>query len=139
MMRSLTDRQAQVLDAVARMMRERGCCPTIREIGERVGLRSSCTVQRHLEALERKGYLRRVPGKARRIELIGDWSDANSVRVVGGMLSSFRAGNRVQIEGARYPLGKALGDALPTDGHVVEFDRLGMADEDSGGVRSGRL
>ena len=69
-------------------------------------------------------------------------SDANSVRVVGGMLSSFRASNRIQIEGARYPLGKALGDVLPTDGHVMEFDllrRLRMVDEDNGGVRSGRL
>ena len=141
-MRALTGRQSDVLHAIADMRRDSGCCPTVREIGERLGLRSTCTVHRHLEALERKGYLRRVPGKARHIELIGDWSDANSVRVLGGMLSSFRTGNRIQIQGARYPLGKALEDALPRDGHVIEFDllrRLGMADEDNGRVRSGRL
>jgi len=66
-----------VLQTLADMMQESGYCPTVREIGHRLGIRSSCTVQRHLDALERKGYLRRAPGKARRIRLLGQWADPN--------------------------------------------------------------
>jgi repressor LexA len=69
-MDKLTTRQRQVLSAIYDIVRKTGLPPTVREIGQRVGLRSSCTVQRHLEALERKGYLRRSPTKARAIEII---------------------------------------------------------------------
>jgi len=67
----MTPRQQQVLATIHDIMRETGLPPTVREIGQRVGLRSSCTVQRHLEALERKGYIRRSPTKARTIEIVG--------------------------------------------------------------------
>jgi repressor LexA len=69
-MRGITERQRKVLEGIHHISRERGYPPTVREIGERLGLRSSCTVQRHLEALERKGYIKRSPAKARSIEII---------------------------------------------------------------------
>jgi repressor LexA len=69
-MRGITERQRKVLEGIHHISRERGYPPTVREIGERLGLRSSCTVQRHLEALERKGYIKRSPTKARSIEII---------------------------------------------------------------------
>jgi len=69
-MQRITDRQRQVLEGIHQIARERGYPPTVREIGERLGLRSSCTVQRHLEALERKGYIKRRPTKARSVEII---------------------------------------------------------------------
>ena len=133
-MKPLSKRQSEVLDIIAAMTRESGCSPTIRELGERLGLRSTCTVQRYLEVLERKGYLRRLPGKARRITLLGDWSSANTVHVIGGQISSFRDRNYVRIEGAKY--------RSKDDGHLMEFDllrRLGMADEENGRVFAGRL
>jgi len=69
-MRGITDRQRKVLKGIHEIAQERGYPPTVREIGERLGLRSSCTVQRHLEALERKGYIKRSPAKARSIEIV---------------------------------------------------------------------
>jgi repressor LexA len=69
-MQGLTDRQRQVLEGVTKIMREKGYPPTVREIGDLLGLRSSCTVQRHLEALERKGYLKRDRTKARSLEIL---------------------------------------------------------------------
>ncbi len=69
-MRGITKRQRQVLETIHEIMKEKGVPPTVREIGERLGLRSSCTVQRHLEALERKGFLRRDRTKARSMEII---------------------------------------------------------------------
>jgi repressor LexA len=69
-MRCITERQKKVLEGIHQIGRERGYPPTVREIGERLGLRSSCTVQRHLEALERKGYIKRSPTKARSIEIV---------------------------------------------------------------------
>ncbi len=69
-MRGITDRQRKVLEGIHHIAREKGYPPTVREIGERLGLRSSCTVQRHLEALERKGFIKRSPTKARSIEIV---------------------------------------------------------------------
>ncbi len=69
-MQGLTGRQRQVLEGVTKIMREKGYPPTVREIGDLLGLRSSCTVQRHLEALERKGYLKRDRTKARSLEVL---------------------------------------------------------------------
>ncbi len=69
-MQKLTGRQQEVLEGIYRIAQEKGYPPTVREIGNLLGLRSSCTVQRHLEALERKGYLKRDRTKARSIEIL---------------------------------------------------------------------
>jgi repressor LexA len=69
-MQRITERQRQVLEGIHQIVNEKGYPPTVREIGERLGLRSSCTVQRHLEALERKGYIKRDRAKARSVEIV---------------------------------------------------------------------
>lgn len=69
---SLTTRQKQILEFIRRQIRERGYPPSVREIGEAVGLRSSSTVHGHLARLEEKGYLRRDPTKPRAIEVLDD-------------------------------------------------------------------
>jgi len=69
-MRRLTGRQQEVLKGIHEIIGETGYPPTVREIGERLGLRSTCTVQRHLEALERKGYIKRNKTKARSMEIV---------------------------------------------------------------------
>ena len=69
-MQQLTGRQRQVLEGVHKIMGQKGYPPTVREIGELLGLRSSCTVQRHLEALERKGYVKRDRTKARSLGIV---------------------------------------------------------------------
>jgi repressor LexA len=68
-MTDLTPRQRQVLEFIDAEVRERGYPPSVREIGEAVGLSSSSTVHAHLAALEEKGFLRRDPTKPRAIEI----------------------------------------------------------------------
>lgn len=68
-MTDLTPRQRQVLEFVDSEVRHRGYPPSVREIGEAVGLSSSSTVHAHLAALQDKGYLRRDPTKPRAIEI----------------------------------------------------------------------
>ncbi len=68
-MSDLTPRQRQVLEFIDADVRRRGYPPSVREIGEAVGLSSSSTVHAHLAALEEKGYLRRDPTKPRAIEI----------------------------------------------------------------------
>jgi len=68
-MTDLTPRQRQVLEFVDAEVRRRGYPPSVREIGEAVGLSSSSTVHAHLAALQDKGYLTRDPTKPRAIEV----------------------------------------------------------------------
>lgn len=58
-MSDLTDIQTRILVAITELTEENRCPPSVREIGEYVGLRSPCTVHRHLNTLEDKGYLQR--------------------------------------------------------------------------------
>src|ERR1700736_5896747 len=63
--RATTDKQQRILDVIRQFTSDRGFPPSVREIGERVGLSSSSTVQSHLKTLERRGLLRRDPTKPR--------------------------------------------------------------------------
>lgn len=65
----LTGKRREILDFIAAHQRERGYPPSVREIGEAVGLTSSSTVHTHLTTLQRQGYLRRDPTKPRAIEV----------------------------------------------------------------------
>jgi repressor LexA len=67
----LTERQQQIWNFLIEYVDAHGYPPTVREIGERVGLASPSTVHAHLANLERAGLLRRDPTKPRALELIG--------------------------------------------------------------------
>jgi repressor LexA len=67
----LTGRQQEIYDYLSEYVRERGYPPTVREIGEAVGLASPSTVHAHLANLERAGLLKRDPTKPRALELVG--------------------------------------------------------------------
>lgn len=69
-MQGLTKRQAQTLDYIRQSIEERGYPPTLREIGEFMGIRSTNGVNDHLRALERKGYLSREDMKSRALRLV---------------------------------------------------------------------
>lgn len=75
----LTGKRRQILDFIADQLRERGYPPSVREIGEAVGLTSSSTVHAHLATLQRQGYLRRDPTKPRAIEVRYDPSSGAAV------------------------------------------------------------
>jgi repressor LexA len=75
-MEKVTGRQRRILDFIRETVRARGYPPTVREIGEAVGLTSSSSVHAQLSNLERQGLLRRDPSKPRAMEL----SDARGTR-----------------------------------------------------------
>jgi repressor LexA len=66
----LTGRQQEIWDFLVEYVDRHGYPPTVREIGERVGLASPSTVHAHLANLERAGYLKRDPTKPRALELL---------------------------------------------------------------------
>jgi repressor LexA len=70
-MDNITARQTRILDYIKRTVEDRGYPPTVREIGEAVGLTSSSSVHAQLANLERRGLLRRDPTKPRAMELQG--------------------------------------------------------------------
>lgn len=83
----LSIKRKQILDCISESARDRGYPPSVREIGESVGLTSSSTVHAHLAVLQREGYLRRDPTKPRAIEVCYDPSskvimDARPIRHV---------------------------------------------------------
>jgi repressor LexA len=66
----LSPRQRQILDFIRREVATKGYPPSVREVGQAVGLSSSSTVHGHLNKLEERGYIRRDPTKPRAIELL---------------------------------------------------------------------
>lgn len=118
---NLTERQREVLCFISQSIRERGYPPTLREIGERMGIRSTNGVNDHLKALEKKGFLHREDLKSRALrpiggpaELAGSVAPANDNtvevplvgRVAAGMpqLATEQSGDSVKID--RFFLGQ---------------------------------
>lgn len=69
MAEALTGKRLEILEYIGDSLREQGYPPSVREIGEAVGLTSSSTVHAHLAVLQREGYLRRDPTKPRAMEV----------------------------------------------------------------------
>lgn len=69
MSEALTPRQREILHVIEKSMQDRGYPPSVREIGEAVGLNSPSTVHNHLASLQKMGFLRRDPTKPRAIEV----------------------------------------------------------------------
>lgn len=79
----LSDRQQGILDFLSEFISRNGYPPSVREIGEAVGLSSSSTVHSHLNALEDKGYIKRDPASARALTIIEqDYQPAAMAEVV---------------------------------------------------------
>ncbi len=75
----LSGKKRQILDFIEECLRDRGYPPSVREIGEAVGLTSSSTVHAHLASLQQLGYLRRDPTKPRAIEVRYDAASGAAV------------------------------------------------------------
>ncbi|WP_394231851.1 transcriptional repressor LexA [Niallia oryzisoli] len=76
-MAKLSKRQQDILEFIKNEVKQKGYPPSVREIGEAVGLASSSTVHGHLARLETKGLIRRDPTKPRAIEILDIDEDAN--------------------------------------------------------------
>lgn len=85
----LTQRQRMVLEVIRDSVQRRGYPPSMREIGEAVGLTSTSSVSHQLRTLQRKGFLRRDPNRPRAVE----------VRVPGGGRPARPAGTEPYEEG----------------------------------------
>ncbi|MDG0812996.1 MULTISPECIES: transcriptional repressor LexA [Cohnella] len=86
-MSKMSNRQSAILEFIKNEVKDKGYPPSVREIGEAVGLASSSTVHGHLDRLEKKGLIRRDPTKPRAIEITDGEQDpvvqfAQSVRSV---------------------------------------------------------
>jgi repressor LexA len=82
----LTERQRTILDVIRASVTTRGYPPSIREIGDAVGLTSTSSVAHQLRTLERKGYLRRDPNRPRAVDVRG--ADGASAPVVTDVVGS---------------------------------------------------
>ncbi|WP_166846865.1 transcriptional repressor LexA [Isoptericola sp. BMS4] len=79
----LTPRQRRVLETIRTSVEDRGYPPTMREIGEAVGLSSPSSVKHQLMTLERKGYLRRDPNRPRAMEVVDPDAPADEAAGTG--------------------------------------------------------
>ena len=110
----LTPRQRLVLDAIRDAVQARGYPPSMREIGELVGLTSPSSVAHQLSTLERKGYLRRDANRPRAIEVVHP-DDGRRLRTPSAVPSRRRAEPSSGPAGADTASGDtAAGDTAPT-------------------------
>ena len=89
-MKKLTEKQKEILGLIARNVKEVGFPPTMQELADELGVRSKNAIFKHLEALEKKGYIRRAAGGARGITILESLGFLNekgvlSVPVIGSV------------------------------------------------------
>ena len=134
----LTSRQREILDFMMAFTRDSGYPPTVREICAATGLKSPRSVSQHLEALERKGHIRRGREKSRAIQFLGiTLEDPNRV-VILPLVGTVSAGDpsamveettasyyldREFTDGERSFLMKIEGNSM-TGAHIVEGDMI---------------
>ncbi len=108
-MNELSAKQRQILDYLKAEVREKGYPPSVREICEAVGLKSTSTVHGHLSRLEKKGLIRRDPTKPRAIEILDEDEENKKALVQVPILGHITAGNPIlaveEIEGT-FPIPK---------------------------------
>jgi len=113
----LTLKQQEIVEVIRKALMRDGQAPTVREIGKSTGLRSSCSVQKHLNQLEAKGVIKRDPYKYRSIELLKDGAPMPRRRTVTvPLVGRVAAGTPITAEEnveENYPLPEAL---VPRDG-----------------------
>jgi repressor LexA len=127
-MTKLSKRQQDILDFIKEEVRQKGYPPSVREIGEAVGLASSSTVHGHLSRLESKGLIRRDPTKPRAIEIM-NLEEANNIPKVNvvnvPLLGKVTAGMPITaIENIEeyFPLPESM---VPHDDHVFMLEIMG--------------
>ncbi|HEY4552844.1 MAG TPA: transcriptional repressor LexA [Bacillaceae bacterium] len=126
-MTKLSKRQQDILDFIKLEVKAKGYPPSVREIGEAVGLASSSTVHGHLARLESKGLIRRDPTKPRAIEILQLEEEQiprqNTVNVplVGKVTAGLPISAVENIE-EYFPLPENL---VPADEHVFMLEIVG--------------
>ena len=131
-MDQLTKRQTEILVLLRKFVRERGYPPTVRELLSLTGRKSTAGVQKLLNALERKGYIKKVPGRSRGIVLLGGvqslWVPLVGCVVAGvPVLSEENIEGYCALDGSVVPDGSFLlrvqGDSMIGD-HIQDGDLI---------------
>ncbi|MFZ7943672.1 MULTISPECIES: transcriptional repressor LexA [Bacillaceae] len=124
----ISQRQQDILDFIKDEVRSKGYPPSVREIGEAVGLASSSTVHGHLARLESKGLIRRDPTKPRAIEILEADEAANiprnkvvNVPIVGKVTAGIPITAIENVE-EYFPLPESL---APSDEQVFMLEIMG--------------
>jgi len=112
---ALTPRQRLVLDTIRSSVEQRGYPPSMREIGEAVGLTSPSSVKHQLTVLERKGYLRRDPNRPRAIEVVHP-DDSRNIHALG---SRFGEDQMAPGDGAPVPAYVPLVGRIAAGGPIL--------------------
>lgn len=97
-MENINDKQKQIFEFIKKKIADYGIAPSIREIGEAVGLRSTSTVQYHLNALEDAGYIKRDANLKRTIRIAGSAESVAHIPVVGTVTAGMPILATQQIE-----------------------------------------
>jgi repressor LexA len=119
----LTERQEKILSFIKKSIQEHGYPPTIREIGEHFGIRSTNGVNDHLKALERKGYLMRGELKSRALSVIdgGRSGGGRIARISRRELSAVGEGEVVEVP----VVGKvAAGEPILAQENITDHVRI---------------
>lgn len=127
-MAKISKRQQDILDFIKSEVKSKGYPPSVREIGEAVGLASSSTVHGHLARLESKGLIRRDPTKPRAIEILEADAAAHiprnnvvNVPVVGKVTAGLPITAIENVE-EYFPLPESL---APADEQVFMLEIMG--------------
>lgn len=104
-MEALTERQQQVLDFITSYLDSYASPPTLREISSHINTKGTVTAIRHLEELERKGYVQRRAGSSRSIIVTGRGGGSVAVPIVGAVRAGMPSLAVEEIEGY-YPVEK---------------------------------
>lgn len=132
-MTKLSKRQLDILRFIKAEVKSKGYPPSVREIGEAVGLASSSTVHGHLARLETKGLIRRDPTKPRAIEILDEEVDIPQSQVVNvPVIGKVTAGSPITaVENIEeyFPLPDRM---VPPDEHVFMLEITGDSMIDAG-------
>lgn len=116
---NLSPRQRDILEIIKKEITLKGYPPSVREIGEAVGLTSSSTVHNHLTILEQKGYIRRDPTKPRAIEVLDSLSEFSRKTVYVPIVGQVTAGEPILAV-------ENIEDSFPIPYDLVKADSVFM-------------
>lgn len=113
MAKQLTKRQHTVIEAIRNWIKERGYPPTIRELGQQLGIKSLRGVTTHLDAIARKGFLKREPRarSIRLVDLVAPFQQAMQIPIVGRIRAGEPVLTQEQVEGHVVVDGSWIGTA----------------------------